>query len=93
MNIPVLSGNLIWITGIAILIANIGWNLWRRRLEATSSNKIIDENVLLVSLFTFCFGILLSTKQLWAVVIFSILLALLFFITIFEIISRNREPQ
>lgn len=90
MNILALIGSISYIIGLAIIIANLGWQIWQARMQQQRLPRISTDKVLITGLMLVFLGIAISTNQTWARIVFIGLTIMSIIFFYLEIFSREK---
>lgn len=73
MSLLAVTGNALWVIGLAIILSDLGWRLWLRRSgmghsPLSSSGVVVDCGGLIA-----CLGLALVVDQPWGRILFALL--------------------
>ena len=77
MSLLALTGHILWVLGLSLLLADLGWRLWRPRTRREGSLEHTPECGLQTGAILLCIGIALATGQAWARILFACVAAVL----------------
>jgi hypothetical protein len=72
-----LTGHVLWVLGLALLLADLGWRLWRPRTRREGLLEHTPERDWQTCAILLCIGIALATGQAWARILFACVAAVL----------------
>ena len=77
MSLLALTGHILWVLGLALLLADLGWRLWGARTRREGLLEHTPERGLQPAAILLCVGIALATGQAWARILFACVAAVL----------------
>ena len=71
MSLLALSGNILWVLGLALLLSSLGWWLWHARTRRTGADERSPDLWLPPAAILVCVGVSLAASQPWARILFA----------------------
>jgi len=93
MNLFALLGKFLWVPGLAILVAYLGWCHWQSRLGDRYLKFNFPKLILDMGAILFCLGGFLAVGQLWLRILFVCLAFSFMILSICDSRMISKEPD